>query len=70
MNKSDSDLIKENNEALKEILSFVRKVDSKEYRDNALLQEFLCNVSANALVESMEPEQRKQIYEALMKKGV
>lgn len=63
---NEDGLIKENNEMLKEILTYVRKVDSKEYRENTLLLEFLCNVSADILVEMMEPEQRKEVYNILI----
>lgn len=66
----ENDLIKENNGMLKEILDYVRKVDSREYRDKMLMQEFLCNVSADVLVEMMEPEQRREIYNSLTRKGV
>lgn len=31
---TDRELLEENNKMLKEILSFVRKVDSAEYRDH------------------------------------
>lgn len=63
---NEDGLVKENNEMLKEILTYVRKVDSKEYRENTLLLEFLCNVSADILVEMMEPEQRKEVYNILI----
>lgn len=38
---TDRELLEENNKMLKEILSFVRKVDSVEYRDHQDLWNFL-----------------------------
>lgn len=38
---TDRELLEENNKMLKEILSFVRKVDSAEYRDHQDLWNFL-----------------------------
>lgn len=43
---TDRELLEENNKMLKEILSFVRKVDSAEYRDHHDFMEFLRNVAA------------------------
>lgn len=40
---TDRELLEENNKMLKEILSFVRKVDSAEYRDHQDFMEFLRN---------------------------
>ena len=41
---TDRELLEENNKMLKEILSFVRKVDSAEYRDHQDFMEFLRNM--------------------------
>lgn len=41
----ENDLIKENNGMLKEILDYVRKVDSREYREKMLCRSF-CAMSA------------------------
>lgn len=53
---TDRELLEENNKMLKEILSFVRKVDSTEYRDHQDFMEFLRNVAADIWVEYTEPE--------------
>lgn len=53
---TDRELLEENNKMLKEILSFVRKVDSVEYRDHQDFMEFLRNVAADIWVEYTEPE--------------
>lgn len=50
---TDRELLEENNKMLKEILSFVRKVDSAEYRDHQDFMEFLRNVAADIWVEYM-----------------
>lgn len=44
---TDRELLEENNKMLKEILSFVRKVDSAEYRDHQDFMEFLRNVAGS-----------------------
>ena len=43
--------MEENNRMLKEILAFVRKVDSTSYREQQNHEEFLRNVAANIVVE-------------------
>lgn len=58
----------ENNKMLKEILSFVRKVDSVEYRDHQDFMEFLRNVVADIWVEYTEPEQRGRLFNLINKK--
>lgn len=57
----------ENNKMLKEILSFVRKVDSAEYRDHQDFMEFLRNVAADIWVEYTEPEQRSKLFNLINK---
>lgn len=52
---------------LKEILSFVRKVDSAEYRDHQDFMEFLRNVAADIWVEYTEPEQRSKLFNLINK---
>lgn len=49
---TDRELLEENNKMLKEILSFVRKVDSAEYRDHQDFMEFLRTEVVNLLVRS------------------
>jgi hypothetical protein len=65
---TDRELLEENNKMLKEILSFVRKVDSVEYRDHHDFMEFLRNVAADIWVEYMEPEQRGRLFNLINKK--
>lgn len=48
---TDRELLEENNRMLKEILGFVRKVDSASYREQQNHEEFLRNVAANIVVE-------------------
>lgn len=55
------------NKMLKEILSFVRKVDSVEYRDHHDFMEFLRNVAADIWVEYTEPEQRGRLFNLINK---
>ena len=65
---TDRELLEENNKMLKEILSFVRKVDSVEYRDHQDFMEFLRNVAADIWVEYTEPEQRSKLFNLMNKK--
>lgn len=66
---TDRELLEENNKMLKEIINFVRKVDSIEYRDHQDFMEFLRNVAANIWVEYMEPEQRSKLFNLMDKKN-
>lgn len=50
------------------LLSFVRKVDSVEYRDHHDFMEFLRNVAADIWVEYTEPEQRGRLFNLINKK--
>lgn len=65
---TDRELLEENNKMLKEILSFVRKVDSTEYRDHQDFMEFLRNAAADIWVEYTEPEQRGRLFNLINKK--
>lgn len=65
---TDRELLKENNKILKEIINFVRKVDSTEYRDHQDFMEFLRNVAADIWVEYTEPEQRSKLFNLMNKK--
>ena len=65
---TDREFLEENNKMLKEILRFVRKVDSVEFRDHQDFMEFLRNVAADIWVEYMEPEQRGRLFNLINKK--
>lgn len=65
---TDRELLEENNKILKEIINFVRKVDSTEYRDHQDFMEFLRNVAADIWVEYTEPEQRSELFNLMNKK--
>lgn len=67
---TDRELLEENNKMLKEILSFVRKVDSAEYRDHQDFMEFLRNVAADIWVEYTEPEQRGRLFNLMNNCGI
>lgn len=54
-------LSRENNKLLQELVAYVRKVDSREYRDIADMKEFSMNVIADVLVEVMEEPRKRQI---------
>ena len=50
------DLTKENNEMLKEILAYVRKVQSKEYLSNDYAREIAFNVIGDIIADNLSPE--------------
>ena len=49
-------LTKENNEILKEILAYVRKVQSKEYLSNDYAREIAFNVIGDIIADNLSPE--------------
>lgn len=51
-------LTRQNNQMLSEILAYVRKVDSQQYRENENMQDMLHNLVANALVERLFENQQ------------
>ena len=66
---TDREILEENNKMLKEIINFVRKVDSVEYRDHQDFMEFLRNVAADIWVEYTEPKQRSKLFNLMNKKN-
>lgn len=48
------DLTKENNEMLKEILAYVRKVQSKDYLSNEYAREIAFNVIGDIIADNLE----------------
>lgn len=51
-------LTRQNNQMLSEILAYVRKVDSPQYRDNENLNDFCMNLVANGMVERLFENQQ------------
>lgn len=51
-------LTRENNSMLSEILAYVRKVDSQQYRDGEDLRAFLINMCADVAVDNNQRQQR------------
>lgn len=54
---TDRELLEENNKMLKEILSFVRKVDSAEYRDHQDLE-----VAMNFIKEAYPFNEETEVF--------
>ena len=50
------DLTKKNNEMLKEILAYVRKVQDKEYLSNEYAREIAFNVIGDIIADNLSPE--------------
>lgn len=51
-------LTRQNNQMLQEILAYVRKVDSPQYRDNENMKDFIQNLVANAVIERLFENQQ------------
>lgn len=49
-------LTKENNEMLKEILAYVRKVQDKDYLSNEYAREIAFNVIGDIIADNLSPE--------------
>jgi len=64
------ELLEDNNRMLKKILAHIEKVEDSKYIEQEYTREFLFNVGADILVEMMEPEKRKEFYNALINKGI
>lgn len=58
-------LTKENNEMLKEILSYVRKVQSKDYLSNDYAREIAFNVIGDMIAENLESGVVEQVKQQL-----
>lgn len=58
-------LTKENNEMLKEILAYVRKVQSKEYLSNEYAREIAFNVIGDVIAENLESGVLEQVKQQL-----
>lgn len=59
------DLTKENNEMLKEILAYVRKVQSKDYLSNDYAREIAFNVIGDVIAENLESGVVEQVKQQL-----
>ena len=59
------DLTKENNEMLKEILAYVRKVESKEYLSNDYAREIAFNVIGDIIADNLEHGVIEQVKKQL-----
>lgn len=59
------DLTKENNEILKEILAYVRKVQSKDYLSNDYAREIAFNVIGDVIAEKLESGVVEQVKQQL-----
>lgn len=67
---TDRELLEENNRMLKEILAFVKKIDSDEYRERSEFMEFMRNVAADIWVEFTEPEKKRQMSNLMRESGL
>ena len=59
------DLTKKNNEMLKEILAYVRKVQSKEYLSDDYAREIAFNVIGDVIAENLEGGVVEQVKKQL-----
>lgn len=63
------ELLEDNNRMLQRIFAHIEMVEDKDYIEREYIREFLFNVGADMLVEMMEPEERNELYNALIKKS-
>lgn len=54
MTSSQEQLLRECHEMLSEIVSYVREIQSSEYKNNEDVKQFAINLAANVLVDGME----------------
>lgn len=60
-------IMRENNAMLREIIAYIRKIQSPEYRDKEDVKQFCINVSANIFVDSMDQSRIEEINSAFKK---
>ena len=61
MTEEQSNLLRECHEMLTEIVTYIRKVQSPEYRDNEDVKQFCINAVANIFVDGMEESNKDEI---------
>lgn len=62
--------LKECHEMLTEIVTYIRKVQSPDYRDNEDTKQFCINAVANIFVDGMEESNRDEIKGSFKSKSV
>lgn len=61
MTSEQETLLHEVHDMLTEIVTYIRKVQSTEYRDNEDTKQFCINAVANIFVDGMEESQKRDI---------
>ena len=61
MTASQEQLLRECHEMLSEIVSYVREIQSSEYKNNEDVKQFAINLAANVLVDGMEENAKEGI---------
>lgn len=61
MNEEQHRILKECHEMLTEIVTYIRKVQSPEYRENEDTKQFCINAVANIFVDGMEESNKNEI---------
>ena len=61
MTDEQANLLRENNEMLTEIVTYIRKVQSPEYRNAEDTKQFCINAVANIFVDGMEESNKNEI---------
>ena len=60
-------IMRENNAMLREIIAYIRKIQSPDYIDRADVKQICINVSANIIVDIMDQGRIKEINSAFKK---
>lgn len=61
MTEEQANILRETHSMLSEILSYVRKIQSSEYKNNEDVKQFAINLAANVLVDGMEDKAKEGI---------
>lgn len=63
-------LLRENNAMLKEITSYIRKIQGQAYRQNEDMRAFAINVCADVFVEAMEEPEKDDLNNLMRNENI
>lgn len=63
-------LLRENNAMLREITSYIRKIEGQAYRQNEDMRAFAINVCADVFVEAMEEPEKDDLNNLMRNENI
>lgn len=63
-------LLRENNAMLREIISYIRKIQGQAYRQSEDMRAFAINVCANVFVEAMEEPEKDDLNNLMRNENI